>query len=133
VLSVLYVLATGAQLTLVSDRVPQLNYEPSCRAAMHATTGTGSTRTENACLSDEKAAKAKLGHEWGQFSATQKGHCIRLLNAGGSPSYVELLTCVEMGKAVKQLDARRHDKAKNAPAETTGQAPVESGSRARPR
>ena len=126
-LSVLYVLATGAQLTLVSDRVPQLNYEPSCRAAMHATTGTGSTRTENACLSDEKAAKAKLGHEWGQFSATQKGHCIRLLNAGGSPSYVELLTCVEMGKAVRQLDAQRNRKARDAaPAETTGAAPLSS-------
>jgi hypothetical protein len=126
-LSALYVLASGAQLMLVADRIPQLNYEPSCRAAIHATTGTKSNRNENACLSDEKAAKTKLHQEWGQFSAKQKGHCIRLLNAGGSPSYVELLTCVEMGKAVKQLDAQRNTKAKTEPAETTGQAPIESG------
>jgi hypothetical protein len=132
-LSVFYVLAAGAQLTLVSERVPQLNYEPSCRAAMHATTGASSTRTESACLSDEKAAKSKLHQEWGQFSASQKGHCIRLLNAGGSPSYVELLTCVEMGKAVKRLDSRRNAKAKTTPAETTGRAPVESGGSRRPK
>jgi hypothetical protein len=132
-LPVFYVLATGAQLMLVSDRMPQLNYEPSCRAAMYATTGTNSTRTEGACLSDEKAAKAKLGQEWRQFSASQKGHCIRLLNAGGSPSYVELLTCVEMGKAVKRLDSRRNAKTKTAPAETTGRAPAESGSSGRPK
>ncbi len=129
-LSALHILATAAQLTLVADRVPQLNYEPSCRAAIEANANRATTtkRNESACLSDEKGAKAKLQQEWGQFSSDQKGHCLRLLNAGGDPSYVELLTCVEMGKAVQELHSQqRNAKSKNAiPMETTGQAPVET-------
>jgi hypothetical protein len=31
-----------------------------------------------------------------QLHSSQKSHCQRLLKAGGMPSYVELLTCVEM-------------------------------------
>jgi hypothetical protein len=118
--------ALAAQLILVADRVPQLKYEPSCRAAVRVDQTTGS-RNENACLQDEKGAKAKLQQEWAQFSPEQKGHCLRLQNAGGMPSYVELLTCVEMGKAVRDLDARQTARKQNRPTtETTGQNPPEA-------
>jgi hypothetical protein len=113
-------LILGAQLLLIADKVPELKVEPSCRAAMKATVGPGN-RNENACIQDEKAARSALEKEWGQFTADQKSHCMRLLNAGGSPSYVELLTCVEMGKAVKDLKTQRTTaQQKPAPAETTG-------------
>jgi len=113
-------LILGAQLLLVAEKVPELKVEPSCRAAMKATVGPGN-RNENACIQDEKAARSALEKEWGQFTADQKSHCMRLLNAGGSPSYVELLTCVEMGKAVKDLKTQRTTAQQNpAPAETTG-------------
>ena len=111
----------GTQLVLVADRVPQLKYEPSCHAAIEANQTAGS-RKEDACLQDEKAAKAKLQDEWAQFTRTQKGHCLRLEQAGGMPSYVELLTCVEMGKAVQELNAQRTARKRNGSgAETTGQ------------
>jgi len=115
-----HALMLASQVLLVADKVPELKVEPSCKAAIAATVGTGA-RNENACMQDEKAAKATLRKEWGQFSAAQKGHCIRLLNAGGSPSYVELLTCVEMGKAVKDMNAQQNARTKQrTPAETTG-------------
>lgn len=115
-----HALILAAQLLLVADKVPELNVEPSCRAAMQANIGSGN-RNENACMQDEKAAKTALQKEWSQFSADQKTHCIRLLNAGGSPSYVELLTCAEMGKAAKELNAQKNTHAQTGAAgETTG-------------
>lgn len=115
-----HALMLASQLMLVADKVPELKVEPSCKAAMQANAGAGN-RNENACMQDEKAAKATLQKEWGQFSATQKSHCIRLEHAGGSPSYVELLTCAEMGKAVKDLKAQKNAQTQqSAPVETTG-------------
>jgi hypothetical protein len=97
----LQVIATGAQLVLVADKVPELKYQTSCRAAVEA--AAMPNRNENACLQDEKAAKAKLKQEWAQFTPAQRSHCVKLSTTGGFPSYVELLTCVEMSKAAAEL------------------------------
>jgi hypothetical protein len=106
-------LAFIAPLILVADRAPQFEYQATCRGAIEATKATGG-KNENACLQDERAAQATLHQDWQQFSSDQKKHCLRLQSAGRSPSYVELLTCVELGKAVKDL------KAKRSPPEGTG-------------
>src|SRR4051794_20916356 len=87
----LQAIAVGAQLTLVADKVPELRYEASCRAAVQAANMPG--RDESACIKDENAAKETLQQVWGGFSAEQKTHCMALMKAGGMPSYVELLTC----------------------------------------
>jgi hypothetical protein len=108
--ALLQVIVAGAQLTLVADKIPELKYEPSCRAAMQA--AAMPNRNEDACLQDEKAAKAKLQQEWGQFSGEQKSHCVRLSTTGGMPSYVELLTCVEMSQAAANLATSEKEKAK---------------------
>jgi len=99
----LQAIAVGAQLTLVADKVPELKYEESCRAAVQVANMPG--RDASACMNDEKAAKEQLQKDWGGFSAEQKTHCIALMKAGGMPSYVELLTCAEMGKAASNLPA----------------------------
>ena len=72
---------------------------PSVMASIAATPN----RDENACLADERAAKAKLEQEWSQFTPSQRQHCTQLSTTGGPPSYVELLTCVEMSQAAEQL------------------------------
>jgi hypothetical protein len=99
----LQTIAVGAQLTLAADKVPELKYEASCRAAVQAANMPG--RDESACLNDERTAKAKLQEDWSGFTAEQKSHCMALLRAGGMPSYVELLTCAEMGRAAANLPA----------------------------
>jgi hypothetical protein len=108
----LQVIATGAQLMLVADKVPELKYETSCRAATAA--AQMPNRNENACLQDEKTAKSKLQEDWANFTPEQKSHCIRLSSLGGMPSYVELLTCVEMSKAAADLAANEQAKAKSS-------------------
>jgi hypothetical protein len=99
----LQIIATGAQLVLLADTVPELKYEQSCRAATQV--AAMPNRNENACVQDENAAKQKLSEEWKEFTPAQKAHCVQLSGTGGFPSYVELLTCVEMSKAAANLPA----------------------------
>jgi hypothetical protein len=100
-------LLLGSQVLLVADSVPRLDIVHSCRSAgassvMGAQSGT---RNASACEQDENDARGKLQQDWGIYSGDERDRCTRLTTLGGSPSYVELLTCLEMAKAAKQLPA----------------------------
>jgi hypothetical protein len=91
VTGVLLALSSG-EILLAADTVPAFKIE-SCRAAEES----GSvSRNAQACFQDEQNAKDTLKQNWTTYDSGQKGHCQRLLKAGGRPSYVELLTCLEM-------------------------------------
>ncbi len=95
--ALLTVILAGSQIALASEQVPQLNIEPTCHSAAMAQ--PAQDRHEDVCKRDELQARDKLQQEWGQFTGTQRQHCVTLSTLGGSPSYVELLTCLEMAKA----------------------------------
>jgi len=90
----------GAQLLLVSDRPPALNTEPSCAAA--AISGVDG-RSKQSCLDDETTAKNSITDHWKQYSSAQQSRCTGLVTMGGPPSYVELLTCLEMAEQAKKI------------------------------
>lgn len=92
-------LALGAQLLLAADRPPQLNVEPSC----HRAERSGLDRTTDVCMRGENNARATLKDKWGQFSAPQQSRCTTLVQTGGPPSYVELLTCLEMAQQADKI------------------------------
>jgi len=94
--ALLPMLLAASHIMLVADTVPKLNYEPSCRAA--ASSGSIASRDVNACKRDEETARAKLVEIWSRFAAAQRSHCVQLTSLGGSPSYVEVLTCLEMAR-----------------------------------
>ena len=60
-------------------------------------------RTAESCLNDEKAARDDLTKAWTSFSADDKSHCLSMVSTGGSPSYVELLSCLEMSRDAKKI------------------------------
>ena len=104
--ALLPLLLLGSQLAAspvipVADPVPRLDFEPSCRSA--AASSVSGTRDASACERDENDARGKLEQEWGQFTSTDRGRCVQLSRLGGSPSYVELLTCLGMAQAAKKL------------------------------
>src|SRR6266850_1074733 len=86
---------------VVADRVPVLKVEPSCRAAGSVAMSTG--RTMESCMNDENAARDELGTAWAKFSADDKSHCLSMVSTGGGPSYVELLSCLEMSRDAKLI------------------------------
>lgn len=100
-------LAFGTSLITVATGggVPRLNVEPSCKAA--GVEGMIIGRTVESCLNDEKAARDQLGKDWGTYSANDKNHCLSMVSTGGSPSYVELLSCLEMSRDAKKIAQER--------------------------
>jgi hypothetical protein len=73
---------------LVSDRVPDLNYEALCKDATVITT--------EACMRDETTAHQQLISIWQTTSPSVRNGCESEAVAGGYQSYVDLLTCIQM-------------------------------------
>ena len=94
------IILTATQIVLAADSVPKFDLERTCRAAADAGL---SGRDSAECQRDEQDARSKLEKDWNQYSAAQRNQCDGLVTTGGAPSYVELLTCLEMAKQAKEL------------------------------
>ena len=101
--ALLPVLPLSSQTVLAADQVPKFDTGPICRSA--GATAVMGTRDTLACERDENTARATLEKEWSQFTPSDKARCGRLVTQGGGPSYVDLLTCLELAKQVKELPA----------------------------
>jgi len=115
-------LVLGSHVALAADTLPKFDPAPSCRSAAAASVMTG--RTTDNCVADENNARDLLQNSWSQYSAADKSHCDTLVKTGGSPSYVELLSCLEMSRDARVLvknnaNARPGSQAA-PPSETTG-------------
>jgi hypothetical protein len=100
----LLALALGSPLfTAVAD-VPTYDVSPACRAAVTVMPGSF-----EACMKDEQAARAQLATSWDRFAGPQRDNCVQTENTGGSPSYVELLTCIQMAQDAKSLPQNKTD------------------------
>jgi hypothetical protein len=97
-------LALGASLFLVaaSDSVPTFDPSPSCRAG--AQTGVDLNPNVAGCVQDEEQARASMVKEWQQFSRNDKSSCVAEAESGGPRSYIELLTCLEVGRDAKDTN-----------------------------
>jgi hypothetical protein len=82
-----------------ADEVPTYNLSPSCRAE------TATAAGDKNCMKDEQSARAILVKQWSEFAPTDRSTCARVEEAGGAPSYVELLTCLQTAKAARKSPA----------------------------
>ena len=101
--ALLPIMLTASHLVLAADRMPEFNIDPACRPAARA--AVAPNRDADACKRDELTARDKLKSQWGQYAPAQQEHCAALSKLGGAPSYVELLTCLELAKAAQSLPA----------------------------
>ena len=58
------------------------------------------------CFKTEKEARQQLAREWENFPAADRGLCTQTATMGGTASYVELITCLEMKRDVAKLPDR---------------------------
>jgi len=91
----------ASHVVMAADAMPKFNVERTCRPA--AAAGTLPGRDSSACQRDENDARTKLQQDWAQYSAAQRAQCSGFASLDRAPSYVELLTCLEMAKQVQQL------------------------------
>jgi hypothetical protein len=82
----------------VAQDMPRFDVHPSCRAAASLTPAS-----LDSCLRDEDGARATLTASWSQFAAADRTRCREETETGGSPSYVELLTCLQMARDARKL------------------------------
>lgn len=85
----------------VADKVPDLAVDQTCRAEADRT--RSSNRNLSDCLSSEHDARQQLESRWNQYTASERARCTSTATMGGEPSYVELLTCLEMAKQADKL------------------------------
>jgi hypothetical protein len=83
-----------------ADAPPNLDVRASCSAADRvsiAAPGTDKLHNDlQACLDDERIAREALVKAWVSFPVAFRTLCIGMNLTGGPPSYVELLTCLEV-------------------------------------
>jgi hypothetical protein len=82
---------------------PTLQVGPSCEAAGRGAVVLG--RNKEACLSDETTAQDTLKQNWSKYPGTDKTTCIGMASTGGPASYVELLSCLEILRDAKSIEA----------------------------
>src|SRR5256886_15172307 len=85
--------------------VPTIDIQKTCQLAAGAMVSLmGGTTTEqdvNACLDSEQKARDQLVKDLATYAAADKVQCMR--TGVYLPSYVEWLTCLEMGRDVRKM------------------------------
>ena len=97
----------GQPVTIpVSDKIPVLNVEASCKATTETDKAMGLTEAQSfsGCMDDEKDAQQKLSIMWADSPSDARNQCERTATTGGSQSYVELLTCLQAAYIVAHPD-----------------------------
>ncbi len=77
--------------------VPRFDVAKSCKEEADDATAVTS------CIRDENEARDQLQPEWSSFNSTDRTTCSRETSEDGTPSYVELLTCLEMARDARKL------------------------------
>jgi hypothetical protein len=84
-------------------RIPALDINKSCKSVSSLAVGQVSSEK---CVEQENAAKAELQKTWSTFAAGDRERCTGLATAGGYPSYIELLSCVQMARDARNLEEK---------------------------
>jgi hypothetical protein len=95
----------------LAEELPRFDIEATCR-------GVPSLGADNnpvqACIQDESAARDQLRAEWASFSPANQRECVSETEIAGLPSYVDVLTCLQMYRdnaVTTTLKSRRKPKA----------------------
>jgi len=109
--------AVSAPASALGEKLPKLDVARSCREAQSVAGGEDKDLTYKGCMHDERNAEAQLQRRWSKFKAVDRRNCLTQ-GIAPLPSYVEILTCLEMyddastlfragggGSAIPQVEA----------------------------
>ncbi len=92
-------IALSSQLVMpAADGVPKFDIARSCTLDVAATAGLSVDQSLKSCINDERKAKQQLASQWSKFPAPSRASCVSQESIGGTPSYVSLQTCLQMGQ-----------------------------------
>ena len=96
---------------------PKLDIKATCQRAQPLSGGEKSAY--QGCLDDELQAQKELAMSWSSFKAGAQKDCVEETKIGGAPSYVELLTCLELDKQAQEA-ALENKKSLEVPSAPSG-------------
>ncbi len=102
VLRSVFLLLLCCSTMALEGALPRFNIESTCRAAQ-AFAGADKKIAYNGCLRDEADARGQLAQKWARFRPQDRSDCVSQ-GAAPLPSYVELLTCLEMSAEADALN-----------------------------
>jgi hypothetical protein len=76
--------------------LPKFDVKATCRRAQPLS--AGDKGAFQSCIDDEVRAQKDLSRNWFSFRAASRATCAQETRIGGGPSFVELLTCLELDK-----------------------------------
>jgi hypothetical protein len=106
----------AVQLVAVSDSVPRLNVNPSCKGAADAGYIARTEDRLKICLDSEQRTRDDLVKNWSTFPAADRTYCLYSIR-GFAPTYTELATCLEMKRDARKIATEPEP---SAPSATTG-------------
>jgi hypothetical protein len=83
--------------------VPKLDVDRMCRDS--AAADAGINFDVQRCLDSENRARGELAQQWSTVLAADRMQCTQTASMGGTASYVELITCLEMNRDARQAQA----------------------------
>jgi hypothetical protein len=84
-----------------SNAVPAFDPKRSCEGTEVAAVNPG--RNLESCVRAEETARDQLKTSWSEFLVADRAECVSAGKIGGPPSYIELLTCLEIARDVRRV------------------------------
>ena len=103
-ISLLSATMVGGLVLAAAVSLPRFNVEPSCRAAAQR---AGDASYLAVCLRKEQEARDEIERLWREFTAGDKAQCMPRSRVFDRGTYTELLTCLELARAVRDLRTDR--------------------------
>jgi hypothetical protein len=88
----------GSVLTIADAAAPKFNVAPSCKTAVAITQAMRLIRPQDypTCMEGEESARQELVQIWAKYKAQDREVCVAQAGVGGTPSYAEVLACLQV-------------------------------------
>jgi hypothetical protein len=97
-ISISMIVLNAQLIVAVADQVPKFDIARSCKLDVAATAGLSVDQSIKGCMNDEQKARQQLASQWSKFPASSRASCTSQESIGGTPSYVSLQTCLQLGQ-----------------------------------
>ncbi len=91
----------GPVLTIADTAPPKFNVALSCKTAAAITQAMGLSHPQDysTCMKGEADAQQELVQTWSKYKAQDRAVCVGQAQVGGTPSYVEVLACLQVAQS----------------------------------
>src|SRR5712691_7202368 len=97
-ISISIMILSSHLVVVVADQMQKFDIARICKLDVAANAGLTVDQSIKSCINDEQKARRQLASQWSKFPAPSRASCTGQESTGGTPSYVSLLTCLQMGQ-----------------------------------